>query len=127
MKKKDYVSKFVKEMRTTRLLKQLVKKHEKEFLEVALKSTGLCHGIIDAFCSAAWQEDSTGLKDWQMHRSLKHLWHGLGGKVSILFSHTKKFSEGFVKPKTKKFEHQYDSNGDIVSIECWYQIITEMT
>ena len=62
-----------------------------------------------------------------MHRSLKHLRHELGGKVSVPFSHTKKFSEGFVKPKTKKFEHQYDSNGDIVSIECWYQSVTEMT
>jgi len=126
VKKKDYVSKIVKEVGANRLLKQLVKKHEKEFLEVALKSTGLCHGIIDAFCSAAWQED-IGLKDWQIHCLLKHLRHGLGGKVSVPFSYTKKFSEGFVKPKTKKFEHQYDSNGDIVSIECWYQIITEMT
>ena len=32
-----------------------------------------------------------------------------------------------MKPKTKKFEHQYNSNGDIFSIECWYQSVTEMT
>ena len=61
-----------------------------------------------------------------MHRSLKHLRHRLGGKLSVPFSHTKKFSEGFVKPKTKKFEHQYDSNGDIVGIKCWYQSVMEM-
>ena len=82
-----------------------------------LKKTGLCHGIIDAVGLAAWQED-TGIKDWKMHCSLKHLRHGLGGKVSVPFSHTKKFSEGFVKPKAKNFEHQYNSNRDIVSIEC---------
>ena len=35
VKKKDYISKIVKEMGANRLLKQLVKKHEKEYLEVA--------------------------------------------------------------------------------------------
>ena len=34
VKKKDYVSEIVKEMGANRLLKQLVKKHEKEYIEV---------------------------------------------------------------------------------------------
>ena len=59
--------------------------------------------------------------------SLKHLRHGLKGTVSVPFLHTKKFSEGHVTTKTKKFDHQYDSNGEIVSVECMYQSVQEMT
>ena len=50
------MSEIEKEIGPNRLLKQLVKKHEKEYLEVAFKRTGLCHGIIDAVGLAAWQE-----------------------------------------------------------------------
>jgi len=85
VKKKDYiVSKIVQKMRTNSLLKQIVKKHKKEYLEVAFTNTGLCNGIIDAVCLATWKED-TRLKDWQIYRSLKHLRHGLGEKVSVSF------------------------------------------
>ena len=141
IKKKDYPSEIVNAMGkttqqpdisdesagATRLLKEMAKNYKKEFMEVVqAKGFKFDVGKLDAFSLAACQED-TGIKDWQMLVSLKHLRHGLKGTVSVPFLHTKKFSEGHVTTKTKKFDHQYDSNGEIVSVECMYQSVQEMT
>ena len=138
VKKKDYPTEIINEMGKSRnrriapnpkvgakrLLHKVAKDFPDEYMEVG-QEKGFNLGIIDAVSLAAWQED-TGIKDWQMVRSLKHLRHNLKGKVSVPFIHTKKFSEGYVQPKVKKFEHQYEKSGEIVSIECWYQDVDKM-
>jgi len=139
IKKKDYPAEIINEMGKSRneriapdpkvgakrLLHKVAREFPDQYMEVG-QEKGLNLGIIDAVSLAAWQED-TGIKDWQMVRSLKHLRHNLKGKVSVPFIHTKKFSEGYVKPKVKKFEHQYEKSGEIVSIECWYQDVDKMS
>ena len=59
--------------------------------------------------------------------SLKHLRHHLKGKVAVPFYHTKKFSAGYVDPKVKSFDHQYEKSGELVTISCWYQNVCKMT
>ena len=137
--KKDYPEEIVQAMGTSstgdmkpdpklgakRILEQMVEKYEVEFMQVA-EENGLNLGVMDALSLAAWQED-TGLKDYQMVKSLKHLRHNLKGKVAVPFYHTKKCSEGYVDPKVKQFDHQYEKSGEVVPIPCWYQDVDKMT
>ena len=81
------------------MLHSLGVNHRYEYEQVG-KEIGLSYGVLDGVSLAAWAED-TRLKDWQMIRSLKHLRHGLGGKVAESFIHTKKFTKGYVEPKVK--------------------------
>lgn len=67
---------------------------------------------MDALGLAALQIDA-GRKDHQTKTILKHLRHKLGRRISVPFLKTKQFSRGYVRPKIREFEHQYD-NGEIV-------------
>ena len=71
---------------SNRMLRSLGVNHRNEYEQVG-KEIGLSYGVLDSVSLAAWAEDAR-LKDWQIIRSIKHLRHGLGGKVAESFIHT---------------------------------------
>ena len=135
---KNYPNEIIKEMgRTkgsttidesqgaTRMLDYLATTYEDEYIAVAKEKKLDMTGIMNDVQLAAWQVDCE-LKDWQATRTLKHFRANLNSKVSVPYHLTKKFGKGYVIPRTKKFQHQYD-NGEIKTVEVEYQDVSEIT
>jgi len=107
-----------------RLLKYLATNHKEEYVRVAKRRRLNVNGVIDDVGLAAMQSDAR-LKNWQLLKVIKHSQANLDTQYAVPFNQTKRFSEGYIKPQTKKFTHQYE-DGKIETVTCEYQDICEI-